>query len=74
MARILTESAYISRHLKMPEDWAARWPGYYNAMRSFQRKGKNLHDDAPDATTGLAEVLQRGAAMRKSFFSGKGAR
>lgn len=74
MARILTESAYISRHLKMPEDWAVRWPGYYNAMRSFQRKGKNLHDDAPDATTGLAEVLQRGAAMRKSFFSGKGAR
>lgn len=74
MARILTESAYISRHLKMPEDWATRWPGYYNAMRSFQRKGKNLHDDAPDATTGLAEVLQRGAALRKKFFSGKGAR
>lgn len=74
MARIMTESTYVSRHLKMPADWATRWSGYYNAMRSFQRKGKNLHDDAPDATTGLAEVLQRGAAMRKRFFTGRGAR
>lgn len=74
MARILTESAYIQRHIHMPKEWATRWPGYYNAMRNFQRKGRNAHDDAPDATTGLAEVLQRGAAMRRRFFSGKGAR
>lgn len=74
MARILTESAYIQRHLHMPEAWATRWPDYYNAMRNFQRKGRNAHDDAPDATTGLAEVLQRGAAMRRRFFSGKGGR
>lgn len=74
IARILTESAFIQGHLYMPEDWATRWPMYYNAMRNFQRKGKNAHDDAPDATTGLAEVLQRGAAMRTKFFSGRGRR
>ena len=74
MARILTESAYVQRHIHMPRDWANRWPAYHQAMRSFQRKGRNAHDDAPDATTGLAEVLQRGAAMRRRFYSGKGGR
>ena len=32
-----------------------RWPDYYNAMVKYQREGKNKHDDAPDATTGVAE-------------------
>jgi len=26
-------------------------------MVSFQREGKNKHDDAPDATTGVAETM-----------------
>ena len=74
IARILTESAFVTNHIHMPEDWATRWPGYYNAMRNFQRKGKNAHDDAPDGTTGLAEVIQRGGSMRRRFYSGRGAR
>ena len=74
MARILTASPFVTRHLYMPTDWATRWPGYYNAMRNFQRKGRNAHDDAPDATTGLCEALERGAAMRERFYSGKGER
>jgi len=27
-------------------------------MNTYQRSGKNAHDDAPDATTGIAEMLQ----------------
>ena len=74
MARILTESSFIQQHIYMREGWEKRWPMYYAAMRNFQRKGRNAHDDAPDATTGLAEMIQRGAAVRKKFFTGRGRR
>jgi hypothetical protein len=26
-------------------------------MNNYQKEGKNEHDDAPDATTGLAELI-----------------
>ena len=37
-----------------------RWPEYYDAMHRFQKEGHNLHDDAPDATTGIAETIGGG--------------
>ena len=74
IARILTHSAYIERHIKYPEDWKKRWPEYAKAMARFQRKGRNAHDDAPDATTGLAEQIQGGQSRRRKFYSGRGAR
>lgn len=57
-ARILSGASFVSQHLLFPEDWATRWPRYYAAMISYQRTGANKHDDAPDATTGLAEMIQ----------------
>lgn len=57
-ARILAGSTFVMQHLLFPEDWARRWPRYYAAMNSYQRSGKNGHDDAPDATTGVAETIQ----------------
>ena len=72
-ARILSSATFVMQHVQFPEDWARRWPEYHKAMTSYQRKGKSAHDDAPDATTGLAEMMQRGV-RRKRFFSGKGVR
>jgi predicted phage terminase large subunit-like protein len=40
-----------------PVNWADKWPEYHNAMITFQKEGKNKNDDAPDATTGIAESL-----------------
>ena len=57
MARILTNSSFVQNHIYYPVNWADKWPEYYKAMISFQKEGKNLHDDAPDATTGIAESL-----------------
>lgn len=74
LSRVRTESPFVTNHIYLPEDWATRWAGYYGAMRFFKNKGKNAHDDAPDATTGLAEVIQRGGSMRKKFYSGRGRR
>lgn len=28
-------------------------------MTKYQREGKNAHDDAPDATTGVAETMYK---------------
>lgn len=57
-ARILTQSSWVMNKLLFPVNWKSKWPDYYVDMNKFQRKGKNKHDDAPDATTGLAEIIQ----------------
>ncbi|MNF09377.1 hypothetical protein D3C80_2100240 [compost metagenome] len=44
-------------HIYYPVNWRDKWPDYYKAMTSYQREGKNAHDDAPDATTGVAETM-----------------
>jgi predicted phage terminase large subunit-like protein len=42
-------------HVYFPQNWHYRWPEYFQSMTTFQRTGKNAHDDAQDATTGIAE-------------------
>lgn len=57
IARIRTNSTFVMEHIYFPVNWADRWPEYYKAMTSYQRDGKNAHDDAPDGTTGIAETI-----------------
>lgn len=54
-ARIYSNSSWVMQHIYYPEDWRNRWPEYYDSMIRYQREGKNRHDDAQDATTGVAE-------------------
>lgn len=56
-ARIYSNSHWIEQYVRMPSDWRTRFPDYYKAMTTYQREGKNKHDDAPDATTGIAETM-----------------
>lgn len=62
-ARIYSNSSWVMQHIYYPEDWRNRWPEYYDAMIKYQREGKNKHDDAPDATTGIAEKIGAGSAF-----------
>lgn len=55
IARILSNSTWVMDHIYYPVNWRDKWPEYYKAMIAYQREGKNKHDDAPDATTGIAE-------------------
>lgn len=55
--RIITNASNVMDQLIMPEDWETRWPEYAKDMKRYQRKGKNDHDDAQDATTGLVEFI-----------------
>lgn len=64
VARILSNATWVMNHIYYPVNWQDRWPDYYDAMTKYQREGKNKHDDAPDATTGVAEKT-----MRRRLFS-----
>lgn len=65
IARILSNSTFVMEHIYFPWNWAERWPEYYKDMCGFQREGKNKHDDAPDATTGVAEMVQGNAKGKR---------
>lgn len=58
-ARILSNSTWVMSHIYYPINWKDRWPEYYDAMTNYQKEGRNKHDDAPDATTGIAEKADR---------------
>ena len=57
VARILSNSTWVMDHIYYPLNWRDKWPEYYKAMTKYQREGENKHDDAPDATTGIAEKI-----------------
>lgn len=60
-ARIISNATWVMDHIYFPANWKDRWPDYYEAMSRYQREGKNAHDDAPDATTGIAERISYGS-------------
>lgn len=62
-ARILSNSTWVMDHIYYPANWRDKWPEYYKAMTTYQREGKNKHDDAPDATTGIAEKINEGGTL-----------
>lgn len=63
VARILSNATWVMQHVYYPANWKNRWPEYHKAMSTYQREGKNKHDDAPDATTGIAEKIGSGSAF-----------
>lgn len=63
IARIISNSTWVMNHIYFPANWKDRWPEYYHAMNTYQKEGKNTHDDAPDATTGIAEKVGNGPAF-----------
>ena len=60
IARIHSNATWVMDHIYFPVNWMDRFPEYYEAMTKYQKEGKNLHDDAPDATTGIAEKIGQG--------------
>ena len=54
-ARILSNSTSVMNNVYFPVNWMDRWPDFADAIIKYQREGKNAHDDAPDALTGVYE-------------------
>lgn len=63
-ARIYSNSSFVMNHIYYPVNWRAKWTEYFEAMNKYQAEGKNKHDDAPDATTGVAENCNVSSGMR----------
>lgn len=57
IARILSNSAWINNNIYMPIDWKNKWSEFAKDIISYQKEGKNKHDDGPDALTGVAEKV-----------------
>lgn len=54
-ARILSNSTSVMSNVYFPVGWEDMWPEFAEAIMKYQREGKNEHDDAPDALTGVYE-------------------
>lgn len=54
-SRILSNSTGVMQNVLFPVNWEDRWPDFAEAIRKYQKEGKNAHDDAPDALTGVYE-------------------
>jgi phage uncharacterized protein (putative large terminase), C-terminal domain len=58
-ARILSNATWVMEHIYFPVNWADRWAEFYKAITTYQKEGKNKHDDAPDVLTGIAEKCNK---------------
>ena len=47
----------VMEQVILPEGWEKKYKAFYKAISTYQRKGKNAHDDAPDALTGFVEMI-----------------
>ena len=57
VARILTASTWCMEHVYFPAGWQNRWPQLYEDLMRYQRTGKNAHDDAEDALSGIYDKV-----------------
>lgn len=60
-SRIFSNSANVMSDIYMPEGWERKWPAFYMALMSYRKdtRRKSMHDDAPDALTGVYEMHMR---------------
>lgn len=56
-ARILASSAWVGEHVYMPHNWKNKFPAFTGEVLSYQRKGKNAHDDGVDVLASIYEQI-----------------
>lgn len=58
--RILMNAGYIKEYFYFRDDYepGSDYDKFMRALTSYVKMGKNKHDDAPDALTGLAEFMK----------------
>lgn len=54
-SRILASSAWVSKNVFFPPNWKNRFPDFARQILTYQRKGKNAHDDALDVLASIYE-------------------
>lgn len=56
-SRILTNSTGVMQNIYFPKGWDKKWREFYDHVTTYQREGKNKHDDGVDALTGINEQI-----------------
>lgn len=56
-ARILSNATWCMEHIYFPKGWHNKWSELYKSLTTYQKEGKNIHDDAEDALTGICESI-----------------
>lgn len=66
-SRIFSNSALVNSDVSFPEGWERRYKEFYNAISTYRKdnKRKSIHDDAPDALTGVVEMRSRKIGKKK---------
>jgi predicted phage terminase large subunit-like protein len=60
IARILSNSTWVMEHIYFPVGWENRWSELAESLFTYQRTGKNAHDDSCDSLTGVCEDITEG--------------
>ncbi|WP_367108189.1 phage terminase large subunit [Fusobacterium gastrosuis] len=63
ISRILANSSWVQNNIYFPVDWQNRWPEFAKDILSYQKEGKNVHDDGPDTLTGIAERMSKPSGL-----------
>ena len=69
VSRILSNSTWAMEHIYFPVGWQNRWSDLAEHLMKYQRTGKNAHDDAEDALTGVCEDVTEGFADWSGYTS-----
>lgn len=64
-SRIYSHSARVTNLVYMPSDYERRFKEFADALKGYRKSGKNAHDDAPDALTGVVEKFEEATQMGK---------
>jgi predicted phage terminase large subunit-like protein len=65
-ARILSNSSTVMHRLRMPADWAVRWPVFHHHVTTYRRLFRaNRWHDAADVLTGIIERSSLVAPRKK---------
>ena len=64
-SRILVNSTNVMEQIIMPKNWEKKYPEFADAIKRYQRKGKNAHDDAADCLTGIVEIINGDIKVKK---------
>lgn len=54
-ARILSSASWVSNHIFFPPNWKNKYKEAYKSISTYQKKGKNKHDDIEDVLAGIYE-------------------
>lgn len=63
ISRINTASASVQNYIYYPIGWEQKWRDFARDVKSYRKEGKNAHDDAPDALSGIIEFADPNARV-----------